>query len=1069
MKKIILFFLLCSIAFVGTFPLDGKVAARMNSDHPSIIIQQDNKRVTGIITNTQGEPIAGVGIYVKGSDIGTISDEKGAFSIVVPTTASLSFSSLGYTEQTISIENRNIINVTLKYDALFIDESVVVGYGTMKKRDLTGAISQIKGDDINFYPLGSASDALQGRVAGVTITSTSGSPGHEGTVRIRGIGTINNNNPLYVIDGLPQSNASWLNPNDIATVEVLKDASAQAIYGARAANGVILITTKRSDTSEDFKSSVDFDMSIGIQNPIKMYDMLDAGGFIRYKNTAYQNAGTPLLDDFSTQEKINEILDFLEKNGGRRGTDWQNLIRDKNALVQNYNLSLSGGAKRLHYRASFGYVGQDGTIKESKFQRITGRLNLDSQVFSWLNFSANVNIIHSRTISVTENSPYSGTEFSALTADPITPPCRDHLVDIPSFLESKLMYGYEPTNPFSKFTGLLYSNKPNPLAQINRFKQGKAPRLSIKSDIIGEIIILPYLKFRSSLGLDLGRSDTFNFTPKYYLNATDQSTVSRVSNSASKSDYWIWDNYFTFDKTFNSTHKVTVVVGMSAEETKSESFSASKEGLTNNDESQRILSAATQNATTSGTKSSSALNSYFGRLFYSYANKYMITANLRYDGSSMFASGNRWGFFPSVSGGWVFSDENFIKNAIGTWLSEGKLRGGWGEIGNQNISAGAYLTTYANSSYYRYGNPFSNWLSGNRNRVGNPDIKWETTRQADIGIDLAFFNDALRFSFDWYKKKTSGMLLQVPMPATLGFPNTPWSNAGSVQNKGFEITIEYRGQIGKDYVYNIGGNISHYKNKVISLGGGTPIANKTHLGVQTHTRTEEKKPIGYYYGYKWDGVFQTEEEIENYRGGQDNAIIMPAAQPGDLKFLDLNDDGKITDADRTMIGNPHPDFTFGLNLGGKYKSFDFSMLLQGSVGNDVLNMLKYDIYSGQGWYNAPKDIFDKYWTGPGSTNKNFAISANVRDNLQQSEWFVEDGTYIRLKTLTVGYTLPPRFTQKMSIKNLRVYLSTQNLFTITGYSGLDPEMGNSNPQLMGIDMGWYPSARVFLFGLSLNL
>ena len=631
------------------------------------------------------------------------------------------------------------------------------------------------------------------------------------------------------------------------------------------------------------------------------------------------------------------------------------------------------------------------------------------------------------------------------------------------------MYGYEPTNPFSKFTGLLYSNKPNPLAQINRFKQGKAPRLSIKSDIIGEIIILPYLKFRSSLGLDLGRSDTFNFTPKYYLNATDQSTVSRVSNSASKSDYWIWDNYFTFDKTFNSTHKVTVVVGMSAEETKSESFSASKEGLTNNDESQRILSAATQNATTSGTKSSSALNSYFGRLFYSYANKYMITANLRYDGSSMFASGNRWGVFPSVSGGWVFSDENFIKNAIGTWLSEGKLRGGWGEIGNQNISAGAYLTTYANSSYYRYGNPFSNWLSGNRNRVGNPDIKWETTRQADIGIDLAFFNDALRFSFDWYKKKTSGMLLQVPMPATLGFPNTPWSNAGSVQNKGFEITIEYRGQIGKYYVYNIGGNISHYKNKVISLGGGTPIANKTHLGVQTHTRTEEKKPIGYYYGYKWDGVFQTEDEIESYRGGQDNAIIMPAAQPGDLKFLDLNDDGKITDADRTMIGNPHPDFTFGLNLGGKYKSFDFSMLLQGSVGNDVLNMLKYDIYSGQGWYNAPKDIFDKYWTGPGSTNKNFAISANVRDNLQQSEWFVEDGTYIRLKTLTVGYTLPPRFTQKMSIKNLRVYLSTQNLFTITRYSGLDPEMGNSNPQLMGIDMGWYPSARVFLFGLSLNL
>ena len=447
----------------------------------------------------------------------------------------------------------------------------------------------------------------------------------------------------------------------------------------------------------------------------------------------------------------------------------------------------------------------------------------------------------------------------------------------------------------------------------------------------------------------------------------------------------------------------------------------------------------------------------------------MITANIRWDGSSNFADKHRWGVFPSVSGGWNFREESFIKDVVGDWFSQGKFRAAWGEIGNQNIISGAYLTRYGNSTYYLLGNSMTPWLSGGRTNVGNPDLRWETTRQLDFGLDLAFFNSALKFNIDYFDRKTSDMLVQVPMPAAIGLPNTPWSNAGSVKNRGFEFVLDYHGKIGNDFSYNIAGNISTYKNKVLSLGGGTNIPGKTHLGNQVNTMIEPGKPIGYFYGYKMDGVFQTQEEINNYRGGPDNTIIMPTAEPGDLKFVDLNGDGKLGEEDRTMIGNPHPDFTFGLTLSGEYKGFDLSMFFQGSVGNDILNILKYDIYSGTGWYNAPKDIFDKFWTGLGSTNENFAISANNRDNLTMSEWYIENGSYVRLKNVTLGYTFPKQWVQKLTVQNLRLFVAAQNLFTITSYSGLDPELGNSNPAFMGIDMGWYPQARSFMVGLSLKL
>ena len=801
---------------------------------------QVSKRIKGCIKDSSGEPIVGANVVEKGTTNGAITDIDGNFSIEVATGAVLQISYIGYNTQDIRITDKTSYNVVLKEDAEVLDEVVVVGYGTMRKRDLTGAVSQLKGDEIADLPLRSASDALQGKAAGVTITSTSGTPGAMGTVRIRGVGTINDNDPLYVVDGLPQSGIGWLNPRDIESMEVLKDASAQAIYGARAANGVILITTKKGATGASYKSTIDFDMMVGVQNAAKTYDMLDAEGFIKYKNMAYEASNKPLLDDFATPEKIESILSFLEKNGGRAGTNWWNEIKNTNALSQNYNLSLSGGMDKLRYRSSFAYMKQDGIIKSTDYERLSGRLNLDSEVYKWLNVSLNTNVIYETRRTTDENNAYTSTVFSALTSDPITPAYRNNLVDIPDFLNDRIMGGYEPTNPFSQYTGILYSNKPNPLAQTERKGQNRWKGLTLKNNLSADIKLFPFLSFKSSLGLDLTRTSDEGFSPKYYLSGTDQVADAKVERGIGQRDFWVFENYFSYNDKFGD-HAVSAMAGTSAEKERYETVKASKEGFVNNDYSQQIINAGTKNPGASGSVSYHTMNSYFGRVFYSYADRYMITANVRWDGSSNFADNHRWGVFPSVSGGWNFREESFIKETIGDWFSQGKLRAAWGEIGNQNISSGAYLTQYGNSGYYLLGNAMEPWLSGGRKTVGNPDLKWETTRQLDFGLDLAFFNSALKFNIDYFDRKTEDMLVRVPMPAAIGLPDTPWSNAGSVSNRGFEFVIDYHGQVGKDFSYNIAGNLSTYKNKVLSLGGGTNIPGKTHLGNQVNTMIEHKR------------------------------------------------------------------------------------------------------------------------------------------------------------------------------------------------------------------------------------
>ena len=530
---------------------------------------QNGKRLTGQVIGQDGEPLIGVNVVVKGTTIGSMTDMDGRYVLEnVPSNAIVEFSYIGYLQQSINVGNKSSLDITLAEDTQKLDEVVVVGYGSFKKSDLTGAISQIKGEEISALPLRSASDALQGKVAGVTITANSGSPGSLGDVRIRGVGTLSQygNNPLYVVDGMPQSDIGWLNPRDIENIEVLKDASAQAIYGSRAANGVVLVTTKRGASGDSYRSNIEFDMNIGFQEASKEYDLLDAEGFMEYKNRAYAAAGKELTEDFATPEKREAILSFLDKNGGREGTNWWNAINRKpsEAINQTYNLAFSGGMNKLRYRSSFSYMNHKGILKGSDYERLSGRLNVDTEVTKWLNLSANVNVIYQSRRNVQENDSYNATAFIAAAADPITPIYRDNLVDVPDFLKDRIYNGYEPTNPWSRYTGVLYSNKQNSLAQVERSAQNKWHGIATKSNITGEFKLFPFLTFKSSIAVDLKREQSDGFTPKYYLDGDEYSSYATVSRNIYNTDYWVFDNYLTYTDKFGD-HSVSVMAGTSAE------------------------------------------------------------------------------------------------------------------------------------------------------------------------------------------------------------------------------------------------------------------------------------------------------------------------------------------------------------------------------------------------------------------------------------------------------------------------------------------------------------------------
>lgn len=1016
--------------------------------------EQQQQNVKGTVINSQGEPLSGVTIVLEGSSIATTTDENGFFTLAnVSINQILNFSIIGYLPLQYKVETYDAHTIVLDESVKGLDEVVVVGYGTQRKRDLTGSVEQISGKALKSMPVRNATEALQGQAAGVQITSTGGSPGTPPAVRIRGIGTVNDNNPLYVVDGLPQSDIGWLNPNDILSMEVLKDASATAIYGSRAANGVIMVTTQKGPQSGDELSNViSFDTYIGLQNPVKTYDMMNASEFMDYKNLANTNAGLPA---FFTEANKQEVLKFLQSNTGSiEGTNWWKEINQKDAVIQNYDIAISGGMRNLSYRTSLSYLDQEGIIQGSDYDRISFRTNIEHNLRSWLKFSANIGVVSEGRGNVLEGSPGFNTAFIAFAADPISPVFRNNLVDIPDFLRDGLFLDrVDVNNPWSFYSPILMTNKENPVAQTEIYKNNRWKGKAIKGGGSVDIKFTDWLRFRSNIGVDLATGISNSFMPKYYLNGNQFNSDATVGVSNSKTDYYVWENVLNFDKKWYD-HYVTALVGTSAEEWKSETSGASKQGLVSNSPSQWIIDAATINPQASGSKWESALNSYFSRVFYSYKDRYMITANFRYDGSSNFGKDKKWGAFPSISAGWNFSEEDFMESF--NWLSSSKLRMSWGSIGNQNIGRGAYLTTYSGNQGYYYFGQYVPQLGGGSNSIGNSMIKWERTEQMDVGLDLSFFERKLDFTLDYYRKTTDGMLLNVPLPTYLGYNNSPWSNAGKVENLGFEFALRYSDKIG-DFGYSIAANAATLKNKVLSLGGGEPIPGGGWISYTT-TLTEEGMPIGYYYGFKTNGVFQSQSEVDSY--------IQSGAVPGDLRFVDVNKDGVINSNDRTNIGDPFPDLTYGLNIGATYKNFDLRILGQGTIGNDIMNIAKIDMKSGVGWYNAPKELMSEAWSPTNPSNSQFKISSSNEGNLQISDWLVEDGSYLRIKSIQLGYTLPNSLLRE--VQNLRFWISGYNLFTFTKYKGLDPEIGSSSPLSMGVDQGYYPVAKSWMFGVNLS-
>ncbi|MUP37074.1 SusC/RagA family TonB-linked outer membrane protein [Labilibaculum euxinus] len=982
--------------------------------------------VKGVVTGAEdGLTIPGVSVVVKGTTNGTTTDFDGKYEIKVGADAILVFSYIGMKPFETAVGTQAELNVVLQADNFAMDEVVVVGYGVQKKSDITGAVASVDFEDLESQPINTVSDALKGRIAGVSVVSNSGAPGGSISIRVRGIGTVNNADPLYVVDGIPTTDINFLNPNDIASIEVLKDASSSAIYGSRGANGVVLVSTKsgKSNTAP----RVDVDAYYGVKEVINNWETTSGSEW------------------YSIQEEMNKTrtspldLSQVDKNVN---TDWFDEIT-RSATVQDYNVSVSGGSDKLTYILGAGYYDEEGTVKGSDYERITTRLKTDYQAKEYLKIGTNINIQSNKRSSITEGSYHTGVINTAIKLEPVIPVWIN---------ESEGKYDY------SKFT-----DYPNPVAQI-AYDNYRTEQFRLLGNVFAELEIIKDLKLKTSYGLNRSVTDTYDFDPVYFVNTNQSNGVSKVYRGYDRSVYQTWENTLTYNKTIGK-HDIGALVGFTKEKSRYEWLTGSKTNVPNEDEALWYLDGAADGDLTTGSAEEYSLMSYLGRINYSYDNKYLMTVNFRADGSSRFADGNRWGYFPSVALGWKLSEENFMKDI--NWLSILKLRGGWGQIGNQNIGVYPYQTTMNGSAQYRY--IFGNDEAVNQGYVvtsmKDRNIQWETVESLNLGFDAALFDARLEVSFDWFNKDTKNMLLSVPIPYYYGYEAGPVVNVGEANNKGMELSFSWRDQIGKDFSYNIGLNVSTYKNEMKSLGSGQPIIGGAYY-LGNATKTEEGESIGYFYGYKTDGVFQTQAEIDAYATQGNNSLL----QPGDMKFVDVTGDGIVDGDDRTKLGSPDPDYTYGINLGAQYKNWEISAFIQGSKGNEIFNAMKTHLYKFDET-SKHKDMLNS-WT-PTNTNTNMPrlTGYDRNDTNRTSDRFVEDGSYMRLKNLMVAYNFPKRWLNRAKLSSAKLYFSGQNLWTITDYTGADPEIGqisSTNYLSRGVDIGTYPQAKTYVVGVKLG-
>lgn len=1017
--------------------------------------------VNGSVTDEEGEGLPGVTVLVKGTTNGTVTDIEGNYSLnVADAKSTLVFSYIGFKSQEVPVGNNTLLNITLATDSKQLEEVVVVGYGTQKKSDLTGAISSVGAKDIEKAAPVNATQALQGRASGVLVTSNSGAPGGEGAIRIRGVGTINNNDPVYIVDGMFVSSINFLSPSDISSIEVLKDASATAIYGSRGANGVILVTTHKGKSG---KPVIVFNANVGVSSPANITEMVNNDQYFDYVRTAYYNGymrtvegANAGIDPFTTTDPFFAYLQAVKTEYDKgHNTDWFKEVLRPNPTVQNYDVSIRGGGEAMRYAISAGYFDQQGLINNSSYKRYSFRLNTDYNINKRLVIGENLGVTLSRTLGF-QDEGMAGVIGNLMFMDPLTPVYNPE-ADI-----------NDPDYEYNRYATSGFSDVNNPAAQIAR-NHNNIDQLKLVGNVYGQLDLVKGLKLRTSIGYDYNNSTLNDFLPRYYVGPRDNLNISTVINNQNQFLGLVWENTLNYTTTIAEHHTITGLLGYTEERYHESFVEASRQNTANNDPALQVFDAATGAISLQGNKRHFSLRSYFARVNYNFGERYLLTASIRRDGSSRFADGNKWGAFPSLSAGWRINEENFFKNLDLSAFSQLKIRAGWGQIGNQSMPGGnnnPYLSLIQGTSNYRYilGDQL---LAGNYlTSLGTPSITWETSQQTNVGLDMGFFNNKFTGSVDFFVKNTKDMLLQVQVPAYTGFPDIPYTNAGDVQNKGFEVELRYVDAIG-DFTYGVSGNVSRFVNQAVSLGpGDRPIVYSDFYS--NVNRTEVGRPIGAFYGWVTDGLFQNHNEVEAHQ--KDDVLLQPQATPGDMRFKDLNGDGLINSDDRTWIGNPLPDFTYGLNLNLGYKNFDFTALFQGSYGNDIYNVGKGRLGSLGGKFNASQEAYTNAWRGEGTSNTQPRMStSDLNDNFRTSDWYVEDGSYLRLKNLQFGYTPQGSLVEKAGISNSRIWIGGTDLFTITNYSGTDPEVGlTASPIQAGRDTFSYPKMRRISMGVNLT-
>lgn len=1039
-----------------------------------VSIKAQNMTLSGKVVDTGGEPLVGVSV-VSEADKGaaTVTNLEGVFHIKVNAGTSVKFSYVGYNTQTIKARaGENNITVELEESSTILDEVVAIGYGVQKKKLITGATTQVKGDEIASRNTVSAVGALQGQTPGVNIMSLGGKPDAGYKVNIRGVGTNGDTNPIVVIDGLvgTMSNLQSLNPNDIESLDVLKDAASTAIYGARAANGVILVTTKHGSEG---KTRITFDGYVGWQNVAKRPQMLNVKEYMYIYDVARMFEGNAPLNWASiVPENV-----WSKVQDGWNGTDWFDEMIGNDAPQQSYNFGASGGSSMGTYSIGLGYTSQEGVMLRdylnSKFERVTARINSDWNLIKLSDRNLLVmgeNLILNMTNkdgldAISTGGAWSNTVRQALKASPLMPLLDEN---------GELTHG----------ASWLNDSQHNPINTATRggADQNNSKSYSARGNFYLQLEPIKNLVLRTNLGFGYGGWTSRSYTTPYNNNPFGSQDTDNISQGAGSDFAWSWENTIAYNFKVNENN-FSALAGMSAEKWGyGESVGASRKDNTFGDWLHAYISNGTSQAVDyegaawglwGNPSGKGAINSYFGRVSYDYSGKYMATASVRADGSSNFARGHRWGVFPAFSAGWNINEEKFMESSR-SWLNQLKLRASWGQNGNCNISNFQYLATIAigGADYFFGDDKVGKIIGSYPNKIANPDLSWERSDQWDVGVDARFFNTRLSAAIDWYRKTTKDWLVNAPILASYG-TGAPTINGGDVRNQGVEIALNWTDKAG-DFSYSIGANLAYNKNEVTRIANGSGAINGPGDAVMQNTgfisRIEVGQPIGFFYGYKTLGVFQNQAEIDAYVNSKGEKI-MPMATPGDLIFVDNDHDGQISDKDKTFIGDPHPDVTMGLNLQLFFKGFDLGANFYGAFGHQIAN--SYRDHTSSGYDNWTYELASQVWTGEGTSNRYPKPSTAASTNWSYiSDIYVDDADYFRLQSLTLGYDFKS-LVPKMPLGQCRLYVSANNLFTITKYKGFDPEIGTDGnwggtSWAMGIDQGFYPSTRTFLIGVNLK-